>query len=185
MLVVFSFSFPSFFSLHFGCSFINKIAPRQQSVVNVGLLLRRSGEELGDAEAIEAVVDVAPSGDLLFQAGDSLLQLAVLLLENSLLALGRLNKRTKASVSNNTSTLVSYMGGVGGVHHQSHLQVGAQGEVGLWFLFLVQQVRKHQLGVAEYRGHGHRDQEGGDISSGVGCTDRVAHTENEGEKIDS
>lgn len=147
-------------------------------MVNVGLLLRRSGEELGDAEAIEAVVDVAPSGDLLFQAGDSLLQLAVLLLENSLLALGRLNKRTKASVSKNTQKR-------GGGHHQSHLQVGAQGEVGLWFLFLVQQVRKHQLGVAEYRGHGHRDQEGGDISSGVCCTHKVMHTESEGEKIDS
>jgi hypothetical protein len=56
------------------------------------VVLRGSGEELGDAEAIEAVVDVAPSGDLPFQVDDSLLQLAVLLLEHSLLALGRLNK---------------------------------------------------------------------------------------------
>jgi len=84
----------------------------------MGLLLRRGGEELGDAEAIEAVVDVAPSGDLLFQAGDSLLQLAVLLLENSLLALGRLNKRNESvSQQEHLNTGQSHKRGGGIINH--------------------------------------------------------------------
>jgi hypothetical protein len=49
-------------------------------------LFHGGGEELVDAEAIEVIVDVGPSGDMLLQRCHLLLQLAVLSLERLLLS---------------------------------------------------------------------------------------------------